>query len=135
MGAAGGRAVWVRVRADCLAWVHSGCNPALVRHDPALTAAIVEVSGLADGRTPRTLHMTAPTLPPWGVYPGVAIQFWRQGCTEIPDTKLHSLGSSSTCGGHVGGGYGSCTFPIPAGTTWMTLSAYATTAHLSWSLV
>jgi hypothetical protein len=119
---------------DCLAWAQSGCSPALAGHDPALTASIVDVRSLADGRTPRVLRMTAPTIPPWGLYPGVVIQFWRQDCTEIPEAKLHSLGSSSTCEGHVGSGFGSCTFRITAGATWMTLSGYATTAHLSWAL-
>lgn len=120
--------------ADCVAWLQSGCDPALAGRDPVLTASIVRVSDLADGSTVRSLALRAPTIPPWGLFPGVVIQFWRQDCTEIPGTKLHSLGDQAPCDGYVGGGHGSCTFHIPAGATWMTLSAYVTTVDLSWTL-
>ena len=120
---------------DCLAWLRSGCSPALAGHDPVLTASIVDVSDLADGTTPRLLEMRAPSIPPWGLYPGVVIQFWRGDCTTIPGSKLHSIGEDATsCDGYVGGGFGSCTFPIPAEAEWMTLSGYATMVGLSWTL-
>lgn len=121
--------------AECLAWLQSSCQPALAGHDPVLTASIVEVGDLADGRTPRSLRMEAPSIPPWGLYPGAVIQFWRQDCTEVGDGKLHSIGSDSTCeypAGVTRGGR--CTFHIPTGARWMTLSGYATTVQLSWRL-
>ncbi|HUQ39003.1 MAG TPA: hypothetical protein VM030_02530 [Acidimicrobiales bacterium] len=120
--------------ADCQAWLESGCNPALSGHDPVVTASIVDVSGLADGRTRRVLRMRAPSIPPWGLFPGVVIQFWRQDCTELPGTKLHTLGNAKSCQGYLGNGSSSCTFPIPAKARWMTLSGYATTVTLSWTL-
>ena len=118
---------------DCLAWLHSGCNPALAGHDPVLTASIVDVSDLADGRTRRSLRMTAPKIPPWGLWPGVVIQLWRQNCTEIHEAKRHTIGSDARC---VWGGSESvyCEFRIPTAATWMTLSGYITTARLSWEL-
>ena len=121
--------------ADCAAWLRSGCDPALAGVDPALTASIVDVAELADGSTRRSLEMRAPSIPPWGLYPGAAIQFWRRDCTEIPDTDLHTIGEEAmSCHGHVGSGSGWCELRIPAGATWMTLSGYVTTANLSWTL-
>ena len=121
--------------ADCLAWLHSGCDPAQAGHDPVLTASIVDVGDLADGSTRRSLEMRAPSVPPWGLYPGVVVQFWRQDCTEVPDTKLHSIGRDATsCWGYLGGGFATCAFHIPAEATWMTLSGYVTTLNLSWTL-
>ncbi len=126
---------------DCVAWLQSGCNPALAGHDPVMTASIVDVADLADGSTRRTLRMEAPHIPPWGVFPGVVIQSWRQDCTEIPDTKRHSLGSDAACDDGPPGHWPSgrpevtdCTLHIPAEATWMTLSAYVTTVRLSWTL-
>lgn len=120
---------------DCLAWAQSGCDPALAAREPAITASIVDVDNLADGTTRRSLEMTAPYIPPWGVFPGVVIQFWRDDCTEIAGLKMHSLGSDSPCDGHTGQGFGRCRFHIPAEARWMTLSGYATTLGLSWTLV
>jgi hypothetical protein len=119
---------------DCLSWLRSGCNPALVGHDPALTASIVDVGDLADGRTRRHVHMTAPTIPPWGLWPGAVIQFWRPDCTEIQHAKRHTIGSSAKCEWQ--GEAARCkAFRIPTGARWMTVSGYATTARLSWSLI
>ena len=123
--------------AECLAWKQSGCNPALAGHNPVLTASIVDVGDLADGSTARSLLMVAPSIPPWGLYPGADIQFWQRDCTEIHDARRHSIGegSSATCdwpsGVHRGG---RCTFEIPTGAKWMTLSGYATTVQLAWTL-
>ena len=119
---------------DCVAWLQTRCDATLARQEPALTAAIVLVDELADGTTSRSLEMTAPYIPPWGVFPGVVIQFWRDDCTEINGAKLHSLGSESPCEGHTGQGYGRCRFAIPADAQWMTLSGYVTTVQLSWTL-
>jgi hypothetical protein len=118
---------------DCLAWLQSGCNPALAGHDPVLTASIVDVGDLADGTTTRSLRLEAPSLPPWGLYPGAVVQFWRQDCTGT-GAKLHSLGSDSKCHGSAPAGRVRCTFAIPAGARWMTLSGYVTTVQLSWVL-
>lgn len=121
--------------AECLAWLQGGCNPALAGVEPMLTASIVDVRDLSDGRTGRTLDMAAPSIPPWGLYPGVVVQFWQRDCTEIADTRRHSIGSASTCAyprGVTRGGR--CTFHIPSGARWMTLSGYATTVNLSWTL-
>ena len=121
--------------AECQAWLQSGCNPALAGVDPVLTASIVDVRDLADGRTSRSLDMVAPSVPPWGLFPGAVVQFWRNDCTEIDDAKLHTIGSDATCEQPRGVHQGSrCTFHIPIGVRWMTLSGYATTVHLSWTL-
>ena len=119
--------------AECFTWLQSGCDPALAGQEPALTASIVPVDDLADA-TPRELEMRTERIPPWGVYPGVVVQFWRDDCTEIPSAKRHTLGQDSTCDGYTGRGFVRCTFPIPAGAKWMTLSGYVTTLHLSWTL-
>jgi hypothetical protein len=120
--------------AECLAWLGSGCNPALSGRDPVLTTSIVDVGDLADG-APHVLSVRAPTIPPWGLYPGVVIQFWRRDCTEVQGAKLHSVGEKTTaCEGFPLRDSGSCTFHIPGDATWMTLSGYATTVALSWSL-
>lgn len=118
---------------DCRAWLQSGCEPALAGHDPALTASIVDVSDLAGDRTRRSLHMVAPRIPPWGLYPGAVIQFWRQDCTEIRFAKRHTIGTNSGCEWQ--DGVARCkAFRIPTRARWMTISGYATTARLSWSL-
>lgn len=110
---------------DCLAWLHSGCNPALAGHDPALTASIVDVGDLADGRTRRSLHVSIPPFPRWPLWPGAVLQLWRQDCTEIHDP---SIGADSTCE------WNDCQFLIPTRARWMTVSGLATTEQLSWTL-
>ena len=116
---------------ECLAWLQSGCNPALTGHDPVLTASIVDVGDLADGRTSRGLNMVAPRVPPWGLFPGVVIQHWREDCSEIADAKVHTLGSDTPCRWD---GHSRCQFRIPADARWMTVSGYVTTARLDWTL-
>lgn len=110
--------------AECRAWRQSSCNPALAGHDPALTASIVHVGAHADGRTPWSFRWRAPSL----VHPGAVIQFWRQDCTEIPDTERHTQNPyKNKCG--------TCeSFAIPRGATWMTVSGTWATAHLTWTL-
>ena len=119
---------------ECQAWVQSGCNPALAGHDPVLTASIVDVGDLADGRTPRTLSMEFQRMPPWGLWPGVVIQLWRPDCTEIHGAKRHTIGSDSTCEWAQHSVARCEPFRIPTGTKWMTLSGYVTTVDLSWAL-
>lgn len=110
--------------AECRTWLQSGCNPALAGHDPVLTASIVNVRALADGRTPRSFRWRAPSL----VHPGAVIQFWRHNCTEISDAERHTHNPyRNKCG--------TCErFAIPRGATWMTVSGNWTTAHLTWTL-
>lgn len=116
---------------DCLAWLQSGCNPALAGRDPMLTASIVNVGNLADGRTRRSMHMVAPRIPPWGLWPGAVIQFWRQNCTQIRQANQPTIGYYTRCDG-----VARCTaFRIPTGARWMTVSGDATTVRLSWTLV
>lgn len=116
--------------ADCAAWLLSGCNAALAGIEPAVTASIVRVGDLAGGRTRRTVHLSAPSIPPWGLWPGVVIQLWRSDCTEL--VKLHSIGSDSICDWDAGPTR--CELRIPSDAAWMSLSGYATTAQLSWTL-
>ena len=119
---------------DCQAWLHSGCDPALAGHDPALAASIVDVGALADGRTRRSLSWQAPAK----VHPGVMLQFWRQDCTASSNAGWHSVDpDSSTCESRPGWPDANARCKpllIPRGTKWMTVSAYWTTAHLTWTL-
>ncbi|HUR49310.1 MAG TPA: hypothetical protein VMY88_07285 [Acidimicrobiales bacterium] len=110
--------------AECRAWLKSKCKPALAGRDPALTASIVDVGALADGHTRRSFRWRAGAK----VHPGALIQFWRQNCTEIPDTERHThnpyINRCGTCE----------PFPIPNGARWMTVSGNWTTVHFTWSL-
>src|SRR5688500_3266235 len=72
--------------AECRAWLESSCNPALTGREPALTASIVDVGALADGRTDRSFRWTAPYL----VHPGAVIQFWGRSCTEVLGMERHT---------------------------------------------
>lgn len=110
--------------AECRTWLESGCNPALAGHDRALTASIVDVGALADGRTGRSFRWTAPYL----VHPGAVIQFWGRSCTEVPGSERHTHNPyRNACG--------TCeAFPIPLGAKWMTVSANWTSAHITWTL-
>ena len=109
---------------ECQAWWVSGCDSRLAGQDPAVTASIVDVGALADGRTRRSFKWDAFIL----VHPGAVIQFWRQNCTEIPDAERHTHNPyRNKCG--------TCEpFRIPRGAKWMTVSANWTTAHLTWTL-
>ena len=118
--------------AECAAWLLSGCDPALAGVDPAPSASVVDVADSGGSRWPRSLHLSAPTVPPWGLWPGVVVQLWGADCTEI--AKVHTIGDDVPCE-WAGGQSARCELRIPAEAAWMTLSAYATTAQLSWSLV
>lgn len=110
--------------AECQTWLQSSCNPALAGHDPALTASIVDVGALADGRTRRSFQWDASKM----VHPGAVIQFWRKSCTEIPNTEMHTHNPyKNRCG--------TCEpFRIPRDAKWMTVSANWTTTQLTWTL-
>jgi hypothetical protein len=114
---------------DCLAWVQSDCDPALAGHNPALTASIVAVGNLADGRTRRSFRTVGPPIPP--LWPGAVVQLWRQNCTEILHAKRHT---NSSCESGVSTRTRCKAFRIPTGARWMTVSGNATTVHLSWAL-
>lgn len=109
---------------DCRAWLQSSCNPALAGHDPSLTASIVAVGALADGRTRRSFQWRGGGK----VHPGAVIQFWQKDCTEAPNSLRHTHNPySNSCG--------TCEpFRIPRGATWMTVSANWTTVQLTWTL-
>ncbi len=119
---------------DCQAWLRSGCNPALAGVDPAVTASVVDVAGLADGRTPRTLRTTAPTVPPWGLWPGGVVQLWRADCTQLHDAKWHTIGSDSRCAWDPHPSLRCKAFRIPTSARWMTITGYVTTVDLTWTL-
>lgn len=120
--------------ADCQAWLLSRCNPALAGIEPAVTASIVDVGSLANGRTRRTLYTTAPKIPPWGLWPNVVVQFWRQSCTEIDIPTFDTPGSGTRCRYDPFPAIRCEGLRIPRGAKWMTLSGTLTTAHLTWTL-
>lgn len=119
---------------DCRAWLDSGCNPALAGRDPVLSASIVDVATLADGRTSRSFSWETPA----NVHAGVMLQFWQQGCTASANTEWHSVNSrTSRCESRPGwpDPNAQCKpLVIPRGAKWMTVSAYWTTAHLTWNV-
>lgn len=114
---------------ECLAWLTSGCSAALAGRDPAVTASIVDVAKLADGRTARTFAWRAgdPVGPAAG---GVVVQLWRKDCTEIRASKWRSAlwgRSSLSANRH------HATFVIPRDAAWMTVTTNDT-ANLRWTL-
>lgn len=119
---------------NCRAWLEGGCNPALARRDPVLSASIVDVGALADGRTSRSSSWKAPA----NVHAGVMLQFWRQGCAASAKSEWHSVNPSThRCESRPGwpDPKARCRpLGIPRGAEWMTVSAYWTTAHPTWSL-
>ena len=118
---------------DCQAWLQSGCNPALAGHDPVLTASIVDVRALADGRAHRSFQWSAPAK----VHPGAVIQFWRRNCTELSKADRHTLELDEGCESRQmpPDGVTRCgPLRIPRGARWMTVSGYWTTVHLTWTL-
>src|SRR5687768_7091952 len=67
---------------ECLAWLRSGCDPALAGRNPAVTASIENVAEFADGTTKREFDWRAFRYPGWGIGGGVVVQLWREDCTE-----------------------------------------------------
>ena len=112
---------------ECLAWLESGCNPALAGREPAVTASIVDVADLADGTTRRAFQWRATSYPGWGVARGVVVQLWRSDCTEIRSSKWRSLNWTEWTNRT------STSFRIPRAATWMTVTTNDT-ALLKWSL-
>lgn len=147
-----GPALECGLQPDCLPWLQSGCDPALAGRDPAALTAIVNVAGLADGTTPRTL-VIRPSSPQGRILGGAFVQFWRRDCTEVRSATWHSLydcdpggnpyrplGSRPPCeehrtrdaiGQHLD--WVRTSFPIPRGVAWMTISANDN-LNIVWSL-
>lgn len=114
---------------ECLAWLRSGCDPALAGRNPAVTASIENVAELADG-TPREFDWRAFSYPGWSTGGGVMIQLWREDCTEIRSSKWLSVEW------HGPGRWTNrtnTTFPIPSDAEWMTVTTNDT-ANLRWRL-
>lgn len=115
---------------ECLAWLHSGCNPALAGRNPAVTASIENVGKLAGGTKPRHFNWSAISYPGWGIGGGVVVQFWRKDCTGIRASTWRSVewyGPGRWDTRH------STTFRIPADAAWMTVTTNDT-ADLRWTL-
>lgn len=113
---------------DCLAWLESGCDPALAGREPAVMASIVDVADLADGRTPRSITLSGHGLH-WGE---VLVQFWRStpghmypwfDCEEIEGSSFLTR-------------YPRHNQPraIPLGARWMTITTNVDNTTVSWAL-
>lgn len=116
---------------ECSAWLESGCNPALAGREPAVTASIVDVRNLADGRTPRVFAWRATASSPgFGIGGGAVVQLWRKDCTEIHASKWRSALWHGT------GNWQNRTwtrFTIPKSAGWMTVTTNDT-IELRWTL-
>jgi hypothetical protein len=121
--------VWVRGMEGCVgapscsAWLQSACSPALAGKSPAVDASIVGVASFADGRSLRTLRLEGVVGINWGQ---VIIQFWRAtplDCGEMLESRL-------TCSVY----YGFCSFRIPSGARWTTITATPDNTLVDWTL-
>jgi hypothetical protein len=114
--------------ADCLAWLESGCDPALAGREPAVTASIVDVRGLADGRTPRSITLSGIGLH-WGE---VLVQFWRSTPGNMyPWFDCQEVEGSSYLTGYP---RHERPRPIPLDATWMTITTNVDNTTVSWAL-
>jgi hypothetical protein len=105
---------------DCLAWMASGCEPALAGRDPGVFASIVDVRDIAGSRKRRSL-----TIVPKGaeiMWGGVGVEFWTRACTEIDLDPWIPPGFTYTA-----------SFRIPKAAAWMTVSSVDDTTF-SWEL-
>lgn len=113
---------------ECLAWVRSGCEPALAGRDVAVTSSIENVAGLRG--THRTFQF-GQAHPGGGLaWGGVEIQFWRRDCTEIRGrgwASWHSWYDESLS-------WHSAELRIPAAARWMTVTGSQDTVHIRWTL-
>ncbi len=102
---------------DCRAWLESHCNPALTGRDPAWLTSIVDVADLADGTTPRVFEYRDVRRggPPGANMGGVMVQFWREGCTEIPSSRWDPWDDVTW-----EKSWGT-TLAVPSGAKWMTV--------------
>ena len=115
---------------ECLAWLRSGCDPALAGRNPAVTASIENVADLADGTTPRKFDWRAFSYPGWSTGGGVMIQLWRKDCTEIRSSKWLSVEWNEA---NEWTNRPTTTFRIPREAEWMTVTTNDT-ANLEWEL-
>jgi hypothetical protein len=113
---------------DCLAWLETGCDPALAGREPAVTASIVDVSKLADGRTPRSITLSGVGLH-WGE---VLVQFWR----STPGNRYPWFDCQEIEGSSFLTGYPRHNEPrsIPLGSTWMTITTNVDNTTVTWAL-
>jgi hypothetical protein len=120
--------------ADCLAWLESGCDPALAGREPAVMASIVDVAELADGETPRRFELSGSGQQGlrWGQ---VLVQFWRTAppnmypwfnCNEIQGTRFLT--------GYEGSYGRPPTRIVPLGAKWMTVTSNFDNIHVGWRL-
>ncbi|MDP9068266.1 MAG: hypothetical protein M3N53_07975 [Actinomycetota bacterium] len=99
---------------DCRAWLAHDCDPALTGRDPALSASIEDVAGLA-AVSPVWIFEHAP-----GAAAYAAVQFWRTDCTEIRRARWGS------------GECKACSLNIPASARWMTVTGYTYNPWAVW---
>lgn len=111
---------------DCVAWLQSGCSPALAGRDPAWLTSIEDVSDLAGGLQ-RAFKFRGEA------FSTVFIEFWTGDCGEMRSIRRGSSvawDSGWTQDPH--GGWGT-SLSIPAGAKWMTIVANAGAAT-KWTL-
>lgn len=114
--------------ADCLAWLESGCDPALAGREPAVMATIVDVRDLADGRTPRSIRLSGTGLH-WGE---VLVQFWRSTPEAMyPWLECEEIVESSYLTGYPRHDQSRA---IPLGAKWMTITTNVDNTTVTWTL-
>ena len=105
--------VGCQMAADCRVWVESGCDPVLTGRDPALSASIEDVAGLA--RNSGWIFEHAQ-----GAAAYAAVQYWRNDCTEI---KSAAWGTRQCR---------VCPVRLPAAAKWMTVTGYTYNPWAVW---
>jgi len=121
---------------DCVAWITSGCDPALAGMNPGVQSSIVDVSDLADGTTTRVFSSRSAAL--WGGDYTV-VQFWNRRtaggltfCTEVPNSKSsewHCWNPSAECRG-----FHERALRVPVTANWMTVTTARDSVHTTWTL-
>ena len=99
---------------DCRAWLATDCDPALTGQDPALSASIVDVTGLAALSPEWTLEHAV------GAAAWAEVQFWRSDCTEIKTARWGS------------GWCRWCALRMPRSARWMTVTGYTYNPWAVW---
>ncbi|HUF84270.1 MAG TPA: hypothetical protein VMQ81_06720 [Acidimicrobiia bacterium] len=117
---------------ECLAWLKSGCNPALTGREPAVTASIEDVAKIANGTTPRVFKWRATSSPGDVFSGGVVVQMWTKDCKEINSSKWRSAKRFPDKPGRWTN-QTSTTFRIPSAAKWMTVTTNDS-ANLKWTL-